>query len=214
MLATGKKLGPYEIVGSLGAGGMGEVYRALDSKLGRQVALKILPDEWRGDGREIFFVDADLSMMAAAVDRTKGIRVADPVKLFDTELQRGDGHPYVVTNDRPAVPVRGSPRSARRDGADHRHQLASGAAPMNLRRSTSAFVPIVERARSVCGDSTVKGPDSGLAKNRCRILILRGAPLLGERRGPTDPGCKLWASRGQSERGERAGGPGGEAPRL
>jgi eukaryotic-like serine/threonine-protein kinase len=48
-LATGTKLGPYEIVGPLGAGGMGEVYRAKDTRLGRDVAIKILPVEFTAD---------------------------------------------------------------------------------------------------------------------------------------------------------------------
>src|SRR5271169_1720627 len=40
-LATGERLGPYEILAPIGAGGMGEVYRALDTRLGREVAIKV-----------------------------------------------------------------------------------------------------------------------------------------------------------------------------
>jgi serine/threonine protein kinase len=48
-LVAGTKLGPYEIQSPLGAGGMGEVYRARDTRLGRDVALKILPESFARD---------------------------------------------------------------------------------------------------------------------------------------------------------------------
>jgi serine/threonine protein kinase len=46
---AGTRVGPYEIVGPLGAGGMGEVYRARDERLGRDVAIKALPDAFAAD---------------------------------------------------------------------------------------------------------------------------------------------------------------------
>lgn len=48
-LATGARLGPYEIVSALGAGGMGEVYKARDTRLDRSVAIKVLSSDIAGD---------------------------------------------------------------------------------------------------------------------------------------------------------------------
>lgn len=48
-LTIGTRVGPYEVTGTLGAGGTGEVYRARDTKLGRDVALKVLPEQFASD---------------------------------------------------------------------------------------------------------------------------------------------------------------------
>jgi serine/threonine protein kinase len=63
-LATGTRLGAYEIVGPLGSGGMGEVYRARDTKLGRQVALKLLPEDAATDPERLTRFDREARTLA------------------------------------------------------------------------------------------------------------------------------------------------------
>jgi serine/threonine protein kinase len=64
-LASGSKLGPYEIQSSLGAGGMGEVYRARDTRLGRDVALKILPESFARDTDRLHRFEQEARAVAA-----------------------------------------------------------------------------------------------------------------------------------------------------
>jgi eukaryotic-like serine/threonine-protein kinase len=64
-LTTGTKLGTYEIVGPLGAGGMGEVYRARDAKLKREVALKVLPDALSRDGERLQRFQREAEVLAS-----------------------------------------------------------------------------------------------------------------------------------------------------
>ena len=64
-LQPGVRLGGYEIVGTLGAGGMGEVYRARDLKLGREVAIKVLPEEFARDPARVARFEREARMLAA-----------------------------------------------------------------------------------------------------------------------------------------------------
>src|SRR6202162_204159 len=63
-LASGTRLGAYEILSAIGAGGMGEVYRARDSKLGRDVAIKVLPEAFAHDPDRLSRFQREAKMLA------------------------------------------------------------------------------------------------------------------------------------------------------
>ena len=87
-LSPGTRVGPYEVLAALGAGGMGEVYRARDPRLGREVALKVLPTAVAQDPDRLrrFEVEA----RAAGALNHPGI-----LAVFD--VGQDDGIRYVVT---------------------------------------------------------------------------------------------------------------------
>jgi serine/threonine protein kinase len=64
-LAAGSRLGPYEIVSPLGAGGMGEVYRARDTRLERTVAIKVLPSRFASDADALARFEREARAVAA-----------------------------------------------------------------------------------------------------------------------------------------------------
>ncbi len=65
MLSPGAKIGPYEITGALGAGGMGEVYRARDTKLNRDVAIKVLPEAFAADPQRMARFEREAQVLAS-----------------------------------------------------------------------------------------------------------------------------------------------------
>jgi serine/threonine protein kinase len=95
-LATGTRLGPYEIRGLLGAGGMGEIYRAFDPRLGREVAVKVLPEELGSDPERLARFEREARAVAA-------LNHPNILTVFDVGLPRPDDTsstttaPYVVT---------------------------------------------------------------------------------------------------------------------
>ena len=63
--AVGKRIGPYEVVAKLGEGGMGAVYRARDTKLGRDVAIKILPEAFASDAERLARFEREARTLAS-----------------------------------------------------------------------------------------------------------------------------------------------------
>src|SRR6267378_4953700 len=93
-LSAGTRLGPYEIQAPLGAGGMGEVYRARDTKLGRDVAIKILPQIFTSDPERLARFEREARMLAALnhphIGAIYGIEEVESVHALVLELVEGD----------------------------------------------------------------------------------------------------------------------------
>ncbi|MGO9539808.1 MAG: protein kinase domain-containing protein [Terriglobales bacterium] len=87
-LASGTKLGPYEILSPLGAGGMGEVYRAKDTRLGRDVALKILPESFAREPDRLRRFEQEARAVAA-------LNHPNILAVFD--IGQYDGSPFLVS---------------------------------------------------------------------------------------------------------------------
>ncbi len=87
-LVTGARLGAFEIHGPLGAGGMGEVYRARDTVLKRDVAIKVLPDYWSRDPERLRRFELEAQATAA-------LNHPNIVSIF--HVGQYDGSPYIVT---------------------------------------------------------------------------------------------------------------------
>jgi len=93
-LATGTKLGSYEILAPLGAGGMGEVYRARDTKLKRDVALKVIPDSFAADTDRLARFTREAQTLASLnhpnIAHIHGLEESGGVTAIVMELVEGD----------------------------------------------------------------------------------------------------------------------------
>src|SRR5258708_23686223 len=87
-VTCGRKLGPYAIVAPLGAGGMGEVYRARDTRLGRDVAIKVLPAEFASDADRLNRFEQEARVLSA-------LNHPNLLAIYDVGAQ--DGIHYLVS---------------------------------------------------------------------------------------------------------------------
>src|SRR4051812_37432660 len=87
-IATGSTLGPYQVTSMLGAGGMGEVYKARDTRLGRDVALKVLPTAFATDAERLRRFESEARAVAA-------LNHPNIMALYD--IGSHEGSPYIVS---------------------------------------------------------------------------------------------------------------------
>ena len=93
-MEPGTKLGPYEIVGPLGVGGMGEVYRARDTTLDREVALKRMPAAIAGDAERLARFEREAKILASvnhpSIGAIYSLEEANGVRVLVLELVEGE----------------------------------------------------------------------------------------------------------------------------
>ncbi len=121
-LAAGSRLGPYEILAPLGAGGMGEVYRARDTRLGREVAVKILPAIHAADPESVRRFEKEAQAVAS-------LSHPSVVPLFDVGEQEGVRYAVaeLVSGETLRTRVAAGPLSVR-EAAEIAAQIAEGLA--------------------------------------------------------------------------------------
>src|ERR1700688_3366081 len=132
-LSAGDKLGPYEILAPIGAGGMGEVYRARDTRLGREVALKVLPPSFAADEGLLRRFTQE-AQSAGALNHPNILAIHDigtheGLPYMVSELLEGDGTETAVLATNPGV-VLGtapymSPEQVRGEPVDQRSDIFS-----------------------------------------------------------------------------------------
>ena len=155
-LASGLKLGPYELAASIGAGGMGEVYRAHDSRLGRDVAVKIISASFAQDAGRVYRFEQE-ARAAASLNHPNILAVHD--------IGTHDGSPYIVSELLEGSTLRDRLREGplpTRKLVDYALQIARGLAAAHERG-------IVHRDLKpdnifITNDGRVKILDFGLAK--------------------------------------------------
>ena len=160
-LTSGTKLGPYEVVAPAGAGGMGEVYRARDTRLNRDVAVKMLPAAFSRDPERMRRFQQEAQAVAA---------LNHPNILAIHDFGEHDGSPYIVTEFLEGETLRqrlGAGALPVRKASEYAEQIARGIAAAHEKG-------IVHRDLKpenifVTRDGRVKILDFGLANGKRRL---------------------------------------------
>ncbi len=210
-LSPGTRLGTYEIVGPLGAGGMGEVYRARDARLGRDVALKIIPEVFANEPDRVARFEREARALAALhhpnIASLFGFEETGSRRCLVMELVEGDDLSQRIA--RGAIPVDEALEIARQiaEGLEAAHEkgiVHRDLKPANIKITPDGRVKILDfgLARAYLGDSaemaaqeTMNSPTMTAGMTRQGMILGTAAYMSPEQaRGkPADRRADLWA---------------------
>jgi eukaryotic-like serine/threonine-protein kinase len=205
-LSAGIRLGPYEILSALGAGGMGEVYRARDTKLGRDVAIKVLPDALGHDPERLARFEREAKTLAALnhpnIAHIHGFEDSTAVPALVMELVEGPTlADRIATGALPidetlkvAAQIADALAAAHEKGIVHRDLK-----PANVKITPDGVVKVLDfgLAKAAGGEST---PDLSQSPTLTGVtrdgIILGTAPYMSPEQAkgrPVDKRTDLWA---------------------
>ncbi|HMF96420.1 MAG TPA: serine/threonine-protein kinase [Vicinamibacterales bacterium] len=206
--APGERLGPYRVLSRLGSGGMGDVYRALDSTLGREVAIKVLPAMFTTDADRLARFDREARVLAALnhphIGAIYGLENVGGSRALILELIEG---PTLAERlARGPLPIGAALSMARQiaealEAAHDRGVVHRDLKPANIKVTTDGSVKILDfgLAKTVVGDRTwpdVPSSLSGPVKRTQEGVVLGTATYMSpeQARGlPVDRRTDIWA---------------------
>ncbi len=162
MLSAGSKIGAYEITGAIGAGGMGEVYRARDTILGRDVAIKVLPEAFARDAERMARFEREAKVLASLnhpnIASIYGVEISDNSRALIMELVEGPTLAERIAAG--PIPVDEALRIARQmaDALEYAHEhsvVHRDLKPANIKISREDVVKILDfgLAKAIEGDA-------------------------------------------------------------
>src|SRR6202166_1223557 len=169
-LKTGTTLGQYEIVGAMGAGGMGEVYQAHDTKLGRDVAIKVLPEGFAHEAERLSRFQREAKMLAALnhpnIATIHGLEQSGSTSYLVMELVSGETLQERVKRDG-AVPVEAALTIAKQiaealEAAHEKGIIHRDLKPANVKLTTEGKVKVLDfgLAKAFAGDAANDDPSN------------------------------------------------------
>jgi serine/threonine protein kinase len=184
-LAAGTRLGSYEVVAQIGAGGMGEVYQAHDTKLGRDVAIKVLPEAFAHDAERLARFQREAKMLAALnhpnIATIFGLEHSDGTRYLVMELVPGDTLQQRVKRDG-AVPVEEALTIAKQiaealEAAHEKGIIHRDLKPANVKVTPEGKVKVLDfgLAKAFAGDTATE--DIGNSPTLSQAATMQGVIL-------------------------------------
>ena len=205
----GQCIGPYQVSALIGAGGMGEVYRAHDAKLGRDVAIKVLPPMFTADRERVARFDSEARMLAALnhphIGAIYGLEEAGGMPALVLELV--DGETLADRLRRGPVPTGDTLAIARQiadalDAAHRKRITHRDLKPANIKVTPDGLVKVLDfgLAKALASDVTAtqgisQSPTAAIDATRVGVILGTAAYMSPEQaRGlPVDTRADIWA---------------------